>query len=441
MTMEVSMRPFRTVLVLVALSALVAAPASAEDQDLPAYRSSANFQLVAHLPGAGGTDLEFFSRDLTTWKDGSGTINTVPDGEPLVTRHFAFVGNRVQGPSIVDITNPEAPFVVASFPSCKADQGDIQVASNGKVASIAMQGGTCPMSTGVGATKGAILVDMTDVYAPRIVGNARETIGAHNTTIHPSGNYVYISTSGDVPNRIAIFDIRDPATPIKVRDFSPPSGDSPHDIRFSEDGTRAYMAGIDQYRIVDTSDPENPKMITTFVPPGTTIGHDALVTPDKAFLFVGEETNGGSTAPCPGGPIYIYDIRGANEQNPVLLGIAEAGSGPVTGRTNDEAFAGAVGGCTSHVMDLAPNKKSLTAGWYVSGSRTFDFSGLYNADGTPKPTNNISWGAYGTGAMKETGWIVPQGGNTWSAKQYAPVPGYIFSDDLVLGFYVTKIKA
>jgi hypothetical protein len=36
--------------------------------------------------------------------------------------------------------------------------------------------------------------------------------------------------------------------------------------------------------------------------------------------------------------------------------------------------------------------------------------------------------------------MIPDGANTWSAKQYAKVPGYIFSDDTVLGFYVTKIK-
>ncbi len=36
--------------------------------------------------------------------------------------------------------------------------------------------------------------------------------------------------------------------------------------------------------------------------------------------------------------------------------------------------------------------------------------------------------------------MIPDNANTWSAKQYAKVPGYIFSDDLNLGFYVTKIK-
>ena len=100
---------------------------------------------------------------------------------------------------------------------------------------------------------------------------------------------------------------------------------------------------------------------------------------------------------------------------------------------------GGVGGCTSHVIDLNPDKRSFTIGWYVSGTRTFDFSGLYDAAGNPAPAPALSWGSLGAGPVKEDGWIVPNGGNTWSAKQYAGVPGYIFSDDLVHGFYVTKI--
>ena len=53
----------------------------------------------------------------------------------------------------------------------------------------------------------------------------------------------------------------------------------------------------------------------------------------------------------------------------------------------------------------------------------------------------LNWGAYGAGPVKENGWIVPQGANTWSAKQYDRVPGFIFADDLNLGFYVVKIKS
>jgi hypothetical protein len=125
------------------------------------------------------------------------------------------------------------------------------------------------------------------------------------------------------------------------------------------------------------------------------------------------------------------------------LGQSVAGGGPVTNRMVDEAAAGGVtGGCTSHVMELNPDKKSLTLGWYTLGSRVFSFASFYNADGTPKTAAGIAaaWGKFGVGLV-ETAYFVPDGGNTWSAKQYAKVPGYVFSDDLVKGFYVTKVTA
>jgi WD40 repeat protein len=434
--------------------ALVGGQISATASDVPPYRGSANLELVAQIPGSGGTDLEFFTRELRVWRDWYGYTHTVPDGEPPVTRHFAMVGNQsapgasgpmTGGAKIVDITNPQIPFIASAIQDCAVGQGDIQVTKGGTVAAIAWQTGSgqnkCSTWDGQTLTRGSILVDLSDVYDPLVIAGAKETSGSHNQTIHPSGDYLYISTSSGSGN-IPIYDISDPANPVKVKKWAPPSGNNPHDIRFSDDGTRAYMAGIGQFRIVDTTDPTDPKVISTFTVPGSTIGHDVLVTPDKAFLFAGDELNGGGTAPCPGGAVYVYDIRGANEANPVLLGIVEAGAGPVTGRNNDEAGVNPVStsGCTSHVMDLNPDKKSFTIGWYQAGTRVFDFSGLYDASGNPAPTQSIRWGAHGHGPVKEIGWIVPQGANTWSAKQYAGVPGYIFSDDLVLGLYVTKIK-
>lgn len=437
--------------------ALVAGQLSANANDVPQYRGSPNMELVAQIPGAGGTDLEFFSRQLREWRDFDGDVHTVPDGEPAVTRHFAMVGNQLSptaatagpmsgGAKIVDITNPQVPFIASAIQDCAVGQGDIQVTKGGTVGAIAWQTGAglnrCATHDGRVLARGSVLVDLTDVYNPLVVGGAPEPSGSHNQTIHPSGDYLYISTSSG-SGKIPIFDIRDPAKPVKVKNWNPGSGDNPHDIRFSDDGTRAYMAGIDQFRIVDTTDPTNPKLISTFTVPGSTIGHDVLVTPDKAFLFAGDELNGGGTAPCPGGAVYVYDIQGSKETAPVLLGLVEAGAGPVSGRNNDEVGVPPVStsGCTSHVMDLNPNKKSFTIGWYQAGTRVFDFSGLYNADGTPKSdTNVLAWGAHGVGPVKEIGWIIPQGANTWSAKQYAGVPGYIFSDDLNLGLYVTKIK-
>lgn len=438
------------VIPLVVVAGLMQAPVGASD--VPPYRSSANFELIGQIPGSGGTDLEFFSRELRLWKDWYGMTHTIPETEPPVTRHFAMVGNQsLAGPSgpmtggakIVDVTNPEIAFIVSAIRNCRVGQGDIQITRDGMVAAIAFQTtGNCQKEDGTTVPRGSAIVDLSDVYNPIVVGAAPEPSGSHNQTIHPSGDYLYISISSG-SGRVPIFDISNPAAPVKVRDWNPGSGNNPHDIRFSDDGTRAYLAGISQFRIVNTADPRNPVLISSFTPPGSTIGHDVLVTPDKAFLFAGDELNGGGTAPCPGGAIYTYDIR--NEASPTLIGIAEAGGGPGIGFQADTPFpTGGVGGCTSHVMDMNPDQKSLSIGWYVLGTRTFSWASLYNADGTPKtvPGVTLTWGTRTTGdGLVETGYMIPQGANTWSAKQYARVPGYIFSDDLNLGLYITKIKS
>ena len=443
----------RSLFLTLAVGALAASalPATA----VPEYRSSDNLSLVAHLAGCGGSDLEFFSRELRTYKTIDGTEITIPDEEPPVTRHFAMVGNRsasctpagpmTGGAKIVDITAPETPFIAGRVLNCVPDQGDIQVRSDGMIATIAKQGGSCSVN-GSPVGHGSIVVDLSDVYNPRAISIATQGApnakGAHNNTISPNGKYVYISESGDSPGRIPIIDISNPAQPRFVKNFEfGDGGNSPHDIRFSDDGKRAYAAGINRMRILNTEDLENPTLISSIQVPGSQIGHDILVTPDKSFLFFGEETNGGSTAPCPGGGIYVYDIRGAKEANPELIGYSLIGNGPVTNRRFDEALVGTQGGCTSHVMDMNPNKKSFTIGWYVSGLATFDFSSMYNADGTPKAMpKGVFFGPNGVGeGLVETGYMIPDGANTWAAKQYHRVPGYIFADDINLGFYVTKI--
>ncbi len=389
--------------------------------------------------GDGGTDLEFFSRTLATFQDASGAMVT-PDAP--VERHFAMVGNQKSGAKIVDITDPATrSYVVAGLDKCTVGQGDVQVTKDGMLAAIAFQtSGSCETFAGESVGKGSVIVDLSDVYAPKVVGGAPDRAGAHNNTLSPDGRYLYISTSGiaEANARVPIYDLKDPANPRLVQIWTAP-GNSPHDVRFSDDGKRAYLAGISQYRILDTTDLEKPVLLSTFAPPGGTIGHDTLVTPDRAFLFVGDEAGGGGTYPCPGGAIYVYDVR---TDVPVLLGLAEAGVGPVTGREYDEPGAGRTGGCTAHVMDLNPDKKSLTIGWYVAGTRVFDFSGLYDAAGKPKPAPALAYGPLNA-SIKETAYIVPEVGgvtaNTWSAKQYSKVPGYVFSDDLKLGLYVSKL--
>lgn len=411
----------------------------------PEASSSDNFEVVAQIPGAGGTDLQFFSRDLSEFEAADGTMTSAPKvkgqkGPRTATRHFAMVGNQDSGAKIVDITDPEAPYTVADLgdQGCVVGQGDIQVTQDGMLASIAFQtDGGCTLADGTEATYGSILVDLSDPYAPVPVGNATDPDGAHNNTIHPSGDYLYISTSGitETTARVPVYDISDPTNPVLVTEFQAP-GNSPHDIVFNDAGDRAYMAGISQNRIVDTSNPADPQLITTIVTPGESIGHDAVVSPDGAFLFLGDEGGGGLPYPCPGGAVYTYDIR--DENVPILLGASYADVGPVTNNQTGELDGAGVGACTAHVMDLNPDGTSFTLGWYTAGTRTFDFSALYDANGEPRTLSAIAFGPTGT-AVTQSGYIVPEDADTWSAKQYAPVPGYIFSDDQNLGLYVTRI--
>lgn len=427
------------------LALTAAAPfAIAEDRpDLPAAGSE-GMEIVAQIPGSGGTDLEFFSRAVANFENQNGTEVAEETGK---TRHFAVVGNQERNTTIVDITDPEHPFTAAEI-ECTLSQGDVQVSEARSLIVIASgtssASNTCLYTDAAGDSRpmppGAAVVDITDVCKPVVIGSAPTPDGAHNLTLTPDGRYLYISTSAieQAEAYVPIYDLADPRNPVLAGEFRAP-GNSPHDVRFSADGTRAYTAGVSTFRILDTTDPTKPTVISTFFPPGASIGHDVLVSPDGAFLFAGDEAGGGLTYPCPGGAVHTYDIR--NEALPVYLGQSYAGAGPVTNRDAEiTPEVGEPGSCTSHVMALNPDGKSLTLGWYAAGSRVFDFSSLYGADGKPAPAPSVANGHDGVGLV-ETNWIRPDGGSTWAAKQYAEVPGYIFSDDLEHGFYVTKLPA
>lgn len=428
-----------------ALAAIVAAPlagsALAAPDKLPPAASSPGMKLVAQIPGPGGTDLEFFSRTLTRYRDAKGNMVS---GKPTV-RHFAVVGNETSNTRIVDITTPEKPFVASTI-ACAISQGDVQINEKRSLIILANGGGAsrkCEYADPkTGEVKplpsGAAIVDMKDVYNPKVVAAAAAADGAHNVTLTPDGMHLYISTSTitEAQSVVPIYDLADIRSPKLVTTWSAP-GNSPHDIRFNAKGNRAYTAGVSTFRILDTTDIHNPKVVSTFFPPGASIGHDVLVSPDGAFLFAGDEAGGDLTYPCPGGAVHVFNLL--DERAPVYIGAAYAGVGPVTNRDLTGAEAGTPGSCTSHVMSMNPDGKSFTIAWYAGGSRVFDFTGLYEANGDPGlDVAAASYGNTGIGLV-ESGWIRPEGGTAWSAKQYAKVPGYIFSDDLDLGFYVTKL--
>jgi hypothetical protein len=181
----------------------------------------------------------------------------------------------------------------------------------------------------------------------------------------------------------------------------------------------AVTAARTHVDIFDTSDPENPVLMATTACPGCYLAHDAKFTPDGKWIIVGDEAAGGGAYPCPGGALYFYEL--VNGFVPVLQGVYEPGE--VVLARDDQ---GGPSACTSHVFDISPDGTKLAISWYTAGTRYLDIS---NKQG---PT----FGEQGTG-IKELGWFMPAGGDSWSSKFHKGP--YIYSNDISRGFDVFKI--
>ncbi|MGH3986348.1 MAG: hypothetical protein ACRDTZ_03400, partial [Pseudonocardiaceae bacterium] len=139
-----------------------------------------------------------------------------------------------------------------------------------------------------------------------------------------------------------------------------------------------------------------------------------------------ERAGAAGSAECPGGGLHVYDVTGANEQDPKKLG---AWFIPVI-----QPQAGAT--CTSHVLRIYPDQEMLTIAWYAQGVRVLDISGL--ADVTGSPTSI----AIGDGVgMREVGSYVFPDSDTWSFKTNriaADGSFYGYGNDLTRGFDVYR---
>jgi hypothetical protein len=339
-----------------------------------------------------------------------GTKVVLDEDEEPVTRHFAVV-TGLPGPRIIDVTDPEDPYLVAQVP-CSAT--DVDVRDDGMLAVFA--------TTVCAPALGNAVVSLADPYAPSVLGGARGT--AHHLRLHPGGRFLYLS-GGD------IFDLNDPTSPAKVGSWFQNVTSLGHaNLSFSTDGARMYSATQPVY-VFDTLDPADPELITSMFAPGMAIIHDTVPTPDRRFLFVSEEATGG----CPHGAVGVWDMD--DESNPAFIGQVWAGVGPYTNRENDEMGTGEPSGlaCSSHMLSMDPGGRSFSIGWYVAGTRVFDIGGLYQ--GGPAPALALGWGTYGVGVVQK-GFVKPQGTRTGSAVQYGALPGYVFSADFELGLYVSK---
>ena len=432
-----------------AVTVLPAAPASAHgDQqgDLPT-----NTRGLSVAETGTGEEMSFVAN---LQYDDSGEAQNGSDVEFLKVgkKEYALAGTLRGGMQIVDITDPEEPFIAAVY-DCAISQGDIQVWKHDRriLASYTADGtfvaagaaSRCGRDLELGPdASGTVIVDLTTPTSPQTVSYLAVPRGSHNMTVHPSGDYLYNSNSDLITSTeptITIYDISQPEQPRKVQDFPLPFvplslGSESHDITFNEDGTRAYSAALSQTLVLDTSDPENPVQVSQILDPTINVAHQAdpvtLTREDgseRAVLVVTDERAGAAaSAECPGGGLHLYDITGDLEQAPEKIGTWFIPAATV----QDGAT------CTSHVLRVYPDQEMLTVAWYAQGVRVLDLSGLADFEGSP-----LEVGLGDGVGIREVGNYVLEDSDTWSFKTNriaADGSFYGYGNDLVRGFDVYR---
>ena len=420
------LRPVLPVLLAVALATPLAAhaaptpaaaPAGLPVESALAQGTGTNLKPVANIKYTGGTDMEF-----ATLRVGS------------EDRDFAVVpSENAHGGTgalrLVDISDPRNP-VLTGLLSCNVTQNDVQVLTRGQRTFVFMgvDGGVkddkCfnqikPKKATPGL--GVIAVEITNPAKPTPVGFVPIGLGAHNTTLHPSGDFLYVSDSelvpatgrpaGEMTGRINVVDIRDLEAMKEVFTLPLTTGLSSHDITFNKAGTRGYSAALTQTLILDTTDAAKPSIKTTIIDPAVNISHGADITPDEKHIYVTDEQAGAAAnGVCNVGGVHVYDIT--NELVPVKTGFyAFNPVNSLTATTNSNTLT-----CTAHVLDYGPTGKTFSNAGYAAGVRIISTE------------NRI-------GVPTELASFTPVDADTWSAKQYKD-PRFLFANDLTRGFDV-----
>jgi hypothetical protein len=344
----------------------------------------------------------------TTQENGGIVIPAGYQPQPGEVRSFNLMGSVSRGMFVTDITDPRDPVVVARW-DCGISQADVfvfqqeasdgtthqyaaysQDATNGGIRAsacfqdIAAQRGA-PLPT---SSRGTFIADVTDPYRPKTEDFLQMARGTHQTTVHPSGDYVYNSaavvntlTSG-VVGFIEVYKVAglaDGEAPVLVDTIQLTTGLDSHDMTFNEDGTRLYSAALTHSFVINTEDPENNQIVSRIFDPAINIHHDAhavtVATPvgERTYLLLGDELGGATSLGfCPGGGVHVYDITGPLELAPVKVGaffIPEIRVTPV-------ADVGGIRTCTAHVIQVLPEQELLVMAWYNGGVRILDYSGL-----------------------------------------------------------------
>lgn len=226
-----------------------------------------------------------------------------------VSGAYAYVADRNSFLQVVDISDPENPYVVTS----------LDPPTTGWATSVAVAGDYAYVADN---DWGLVVIDISDPTTPLFVNKTEdETEGGYGIAV--AGDYAYVASH---INGLQVVSIENPASPSYVTTC--PDFTYAHGVAIG--GNYAYVAGWNQgVRVVDISDPTNPTGPWQYYPTGGEVVTDVAVSGDKVYAaFWGSpETHG----------LLVLDISSPTS-NPIEAGRYEDSSG--SGFTGDVAVTG-----------------------------------------------------------------------------------------------------
>lgn len=251
MISRTSRRPRRRLVplaALIALSAIVgpAIPASAAESTAGGLETPAPVDLAQLPPGAGG----FMSPNVSY-------MGTIPLDSPGVGGRIVKVGKQVRfyvtglkGLSIYDVTNPELPLLLGTFPFPHAQNEDVDVSEDGKRVIISADGALLvPFML---ATRGIHVIDTSNPAMPELLGSINAP--NHTTSCADAKCHWLYGSNG------SIYDARKPANIKEVGRWKPIDGGA-HDLNRDASGL-VVSASTPVYVLDPRKNPAKPKTLT-----------------------------------------------------------------------------------------------------------------------------------------------------------------------------------
>jgi hypothetical protein len=205
----------------------------------------------------------------------TGTLTDV-----AVSGDYAYVTALSYGLWVLDISNPDGPFVAGSCPDSGGCNG------------VAVVGDYAYLAAG---TAGLVVVNISNPAHPVVAGSCGTSGYAYNVAV--SGDYAYVA---DGTGGLAIIDITSPTSPVPVTSFA--TSDIAHGVDVS--GDLAYVAaGAQGLVIVNISSPQSPSLVSVCDISGS--AHSVVVIGRHAFV-------------CRYLALYVVNVR--NPGSPTIVG-------------------------------------------------------------------------------------------------------------------------